>query len=383
MDSGRKMRNIAYVVGGLWRHHPGLHSKVLGAARVWEANGATVKVVLYSEGRVIDCRGNTLSSLPPARAKKLEAYYDTKLNKFRRLAALRHQYAFLKEALADLSPDIVYTRYALPFPGIHRFFGAVCPYVIEINSDDLVEYGLKSSWTGRFNRFFRKGFMRNAAGLCFISREMATSPSFNWYRGKTDVIANSINCDDYPFVGSTANDQVNLCFIGSPGQCWHGLDKINLLSSYYPQWTFHIIGPGRDEYCASGIQPGPNIVFHGYLSGQASKDVLQSIDVGISTLALHRKSMKEASPLKSRQYLAQGIPFISAYDDTDIAAKDFVYQLPNTESNVSDSLAALGDFVIRVFRDEQLRLAARAFAETRLDSRIIERKRLEFISSCL
>lgn len=377
------MRNIAYVVGGLWRHHPGLHSKVLGAARVWEANGAQVKVVLYSEGRVIDCRGNTVSSLPAARAKKLEAYYDTRLNKFRRLAALRHQYAFLKEALVDLSPDIVYTRYALPFPGIHRFFGSVCPYVIEINSDDLVEYGLKSSWTGRFNRIFRRGFMRNAAGLCFISREMAASPSFNWYRGKTDVIANSIDCDDYPFAVRTNNDQVNLCFIGSPGQCWHGLDKINVLSSYYPQWIFHIIGPGRDEYCASGIQPGPNLVFHGYLSGQASKVLLQSMDVGISTLALHRKSMNEASPLKSRQYLAQGLPFISAYEDTDISAKDFVYQLPNTESNVSDTLAALGVFVAGVFRDGALRLAAREFAEARLDSRIIERKRLDFISSCI
>lgn len=377
------MRNIAYVVGGLWRHHPGLHSKVLGAARIWEAHGAQVKVVLYSEGRVIDCKGNTLSSLPVERAKKLEAYYDTKLNKFRRLSALRHQYAFLREVLTDLGPNIVYTRYALPFPGIQRFFGAVCPYVIEINSDDLVEYGLKSSWTGRFNRFFRRGFMRNAAGLCFISREMATSPSFNWYRGKTAVIANSIDCDDYPFTASTANDRVNLCFIGSPGQCWHGLDKINLLSSYYPHWTFHIIGPGRDEYCASGIQPGTNMVFHGYLSGQASKELLQSMDVGISTLALHRKSMNEASPLKSRQYLAQGLPFISAYEDTDITVKDFVYQLPNIESNVSDSLVALGDFVTSVFRNESLRHAARTFAETRLDSRIIESKRLDFILSCL
>lgn len=377
------MKSIAYVVGGLWRHHPGLHSKVLGAARIWESQGVQVRVVLYSEGRVIDCQGNTLSSLSADRAKKLEAYYDHKLNKLRRLAALRHQYIFLRVVLNDLAPDIVYTRYALPFPGIERFFGAVSPYVIEINSDDLVEYGLKSFWTGRFNRVFRKGFIGNAAGLCFISREMASSPSFSWYRGKSDVIANSIDCDDYPFSANTANERVNLCFIGSPGQCWHGLDKINLLSLHYPQWRFHIIGPSRAEYCASGIQPESNMVFHGYLSGLASRQLLQSMDVGISTLALHRKSMNEASPLKSRQYLAQGLPFISAYEDTDIAAKDFVYQLPNTESNVSDSLSALGDFVTKVFRNESLRVAARAFAETQLDSRSVERKRLDFILSCL
>lgn len=377
------MKSIAYVVGGLWRHHPGLHSKVLSAARMWEGAGVQVYIVLYSEGRVIDCQGNTLSSLPAERAKRLEAYYNPKFNKFRRLAALRHQYSYLRGVLVGLKPDIVYTRYAMPFPGIHYFFGAVCPYVVEINSDDLVEYGLKSYWTGLFNRIFRRGFLGNAAGLCFVSREMASSPSFSWYQGRVDVVANSIDCRDYPFSPSTNNDHANLCFIGSPGQCWHGLDKIGLLSSCFPQWTFHIIGPGRAEFCASGVQPGANLVFHGYLSGLESKQLLQSMDVGISTLALHRKSMNEASPLKSRQYLAQGLPFISAYEDTDIPGEEFVCRLPNTESNVSDSFAVLNAFVVRAFRNEPLRRAARAFAENRLDSGCIENKRLHFISTCL
>jgi hypothetical protein len=40
--------------------------------------------------------------------------------------------------------------------------------------------------------------------------------------------------------------------------------------------------------------------------------------------------MSEASPLKSREYLALGLPVIGAYEDTDIPPDDPVYlQLPN------------------------------------------------------
>jgi glycosyltransferase involved in cell wall biosynthesis len=375
--------DIAYIVGGLWRHHPGLHSKVLGAAKVWEKQGAKVTIVLFSEGRILDANGATLSLVPAATASQLEAYYDTKRNKLSRFLSLRYQYAFLKETIVRLAPDVVYTRYALPFPGVERAFGSVCPYIVEINSDDLVEYGLKSKITGLYNRLFRKSFLGHAKGLCFISHEMSVSSSFNWYKGKTAVIANSISCDKYPFNAETGNDQVNICFIGSPKQSWHGLDKIDTLCSRYPEWIFHIIGPDRKEYLVTREAAPDNVVFHGYLSGDEAKQLLMKMDVGISTLALHRKKIHEASPLKSRQYLAQGIPFISAYDDTDIKNIECVYQLPNTEMNVANNLDLIGDFVYKVYRNIALREDARKYAEKEIDSYIVENKRLEFIKSCV
>ena len=377
------MIRIAYVLGGLWRRHPGLQSKVLGAAQVWENQGAKVSVVLFSEGRVLDSQGNTISRVSQKRNKQLEAYYDTDLNKLYRFSMVRHQYAFLKEALSSISPDVVYARYALPFPGIKKAFGSSCPYVLEINSDDLTEYGLKNSITGIYNRIFRKGFLRGARGLCFISREMATSSSFAWYQGKTTVVANSIRCDEYPFSKETGNNHINICFIGSPQQSWHGLDKINALICRYSLWKFHIIGPSRQECMRVGIKNSDNVVFHGYLSAKESKQLLSKMDVGISTLALHRKKMNEASPLKSRQYLVQGIPFISAYDDTGIPLIDCVYKLPNTESNVVDNLDTIGSFINQAFQNLILRQEARTFAVANLDSCVVEYKRYEFLLSCL
>ena len=377
------MTQIAYVVGGLWRHHPGLHAKVLGAAQVWEQMGAHVSIILFSEGRVVDAWGDTLTKETPERVGKLESYYNTDLGKLTRFFGLRHQYRYLKEVLAKLKPDVVYSRYSMPVPGIQRVFGSVCPYVIEVNSDDLIEYGLKNRITGIYNSFFRKFLLDSAAGLCFISRELAASQSFSWYKGNKAVVANSIHCDSFPFVEDTGNQRVNVCFIGSPNQSWHGLDKVRALSELFPEWLFHIIGPEREEFSFGFDSLPENLIFHGYLSGESAKNLLKSIDVGISTLALHRKQMNEASPLKSRQYLAQGIPLICAYEDTDVPRREFICSLPNTETGVSECFDEVEAFVGKVFRNTELRSQAREFAESFLDSSVIEKDRLLFIQSCI
>lgn len=43
---------------------------------------------------------------------------------------------------------------------------------------------------------------------------------------------------------------------------------------------------------------------------------MRNCQVCIGTLALHRKNMTEASPLKTREYLAHGFPVIIGYKDT-------------------------------------------------------------------
>ena len=70
--------------------------------------------------------------------------------------------------------------------------------------------------------------------------------------------------------------------------------------------------------------------------------ILASSDVALGTLALHRKGMSEAAPLKVREYLLRGIPVVIGYDDPDLADRPwFVLQLPNTESNVRDAVAEI------------------------------------------
>ncbi len=94
--------------------------------------------------------------------------------------------------------------------------------------------------------------------------------------------------------------------------------------------------------------------------------------------------MKEACPLKVRQYLAQGLPVLAASEDTDISSdQDFYFQLPNCEGNVLDNRKTIEKFVWSVFGSAGLRREAREYAMTRMTVEKKERDRLCFFQSLL
>jgi hypothetical protein len=108
------------------------------------------------------------------------------------------------------------------------------------------------------------------------------------------------------------------------------------------------------------------------------------MDVGISTLALHRKNMNEACPMKVRQYLAQGLPVLAASYDTDIQSDQCFYlQLPNCEENIRPHARDIIDFIQSVFGRYAIREKAREFAIANLAVEMKEVKRLNFLRSVL
>jgi hypothetical protein len=122
--------------------------------------------------------------------------------------------------------------------------------------------------------------------------------------------------------------------VGSPGMSWHGVDKLVWLAEQYPELHIHIVGYSKDDLSQSIPE---NVSLHGYLQPADVKQVLMKTDVAFGTLALHRKKMMEASPLKVREALAYGIPVVLGYDDTDLrdVKSDLFLFLPNTPDNVS------------------------------------------------
>jgi hypothetical protein len=134
-----------------------------------------------------------------------------------------------------------------------------------------------------------------------------------------------------------------LLFLGAGGMPWHGVDKLRLLAEAKPDWTIDIIGLQRSEI-SSNVPPNMN--FHGTLLKSEYQPLLDSAAVGIGTLALHRKSMDEACALKTREYLAHGLPVVLGYKDTDFSGKeDFICQIENTEDNIRNNIGKIVAFV--------------------------------------
>lgn len=277
-------------------------------------------------------------------------------------------------AVRAFKPDIIYLRWSMYVFPAHRIFN-IAPVVIEINTDDVSQHEMLGAMYSLYNRLTRPIFLTGAAGLVFTSTELQSSASFSGYHRPSVVIANGIDLSRNPVTPAPGNERLRVGFIGTPDLAWQGVDKITRLAELCPDLDFDIIG-----YDDPGSTPH-NLFFYGYLDNDKARVVLARDDVGLGTLALHRKSMQEASSLKTREYLAYGIPVIIPYKDTDLddLKVDTILHIPNSEDSIERTWQTIRDFVYRM----KGRRVERDLIIHRIDSRIKEKKRLEFFSSCI
>jgi len=363
--------------------HSGVLAKIRSSVSFWDESGVDSFVILYEERVVYDAKFNVIYS----EVGSSNSWFDRLAQESRlfKLASFWCQYSFLKRALNKVKPDVTYCRYIFPMLGLRRSLRSAGRLVLEVNSDDECEYYIKRKITGIYNSLFRKYFLSRVDCLVFVTEELVFAKSFLSERNKPKVvIGNSVDVGSYTFVEKTGNDVANIVFIGSPHQAWHGLDKISALATLLPDNNFHVIGPSKEEYLASGGEEVGNIIFHGYLEQDKANILVSTMDVGLSTLSLYVKNMFEACPLKSRQYLSQGVPMIMGYKDPDMIGElEFVLSLPCNETNVVDHLKEICSFIKRCHGNKELRFKSRSFASEKLDISIKENERLIFLKSIL
>jgi hypothetical protein len=272
-------------------------------------------------------------------------------------------------ACARLGIDVVYSRQLPPAPGLRSLVRGR-PFVLEINGD----VSREMSALQRMSRVRARSLqLRHADGVVFVSRELerACKPEPR----RSLVLANPCP-PGAPAAGATRPARPTLVMIGYAKHDWSGMDKVVALAEALPDLDFVMIGAEL---------PGPrNLRCHGPLSQAEADRVMSGCTVGIGPLALHRKGMFEASPLKSRNYLALGLPIIQAYEDTDLTeADDCVLQLPNSDDNVQRNLGRIREFAFRAYGDPALSRRALELGRGRLSLEHKERERLAFIASCV
>ena len=96
-------------------------------------------------------------------------------------------------------------------------------------------------------------------------------------------------------------------------------------------------GPEIEKYrsLVSDLKLQDSVIFHGKLVGDKLEAIYHKASIGVNSLAIHRQNLKKESTLKSREYVAHGLPFItsSPADALDSAsAKKYVFTVPADES---------------------------------------------------
>ena len=340
----------------------GVGNKIRKQISIWELMGHSTKVFSLTPAPI---------SIPSANlfifnnAPKVPGLNILIRENSRSLGLIR-----LLSALRKYKPDLIYFRFGLfTFPLQYLF--KIAPTVLEVNSNDLDEYRARGNFFYWLNRITRNVIFSRCAGWVFTSYELANLQQNQKYKKQTCIISNGIELDKYKFLLPTNNQTPVLTLVGSPGMNWHGVDKLFYLAQTYSDLEINIIGYQSKDF----DKPIPsNMHLHGYLTPEHVRKILTETDVVFGTLALHRKRMNEASPLKVREALSYGIPIILAYQDTDLIdiKSDQILLLPNTEDNVIENAKRIREFAFQAIGK---RIDRNSISD-RIDQRLKEKKRL-------
>lgn len=169
-------------------------------------------------------------------------------------------------------------------------------------------------------------------------------------------------------------------------QEYHGIERlIEGLHVYYTSGgkrsiIFRVVGYSNDNTLENlkklsiryGLQN--NIIFTGEKRGEELHELISQSDIGVCSLGLYKLGIQVASPLKSREYLAYGLPMISGCKMYLFDEKDFPYclEFPNDSTPIDiEKVVSFYDsiYVNNERNTEQIISIIRQFAEENIDIR--------------
>ena len=110
---------------------------------------------------------------------------------------------------------------------------------------------------------------------------------------------------------------------------------------------------------------------------------MERAHLAVSTLALHRKQMRQACALKTREYVARGLPFVIGHEDPDLGrpeAAPFHFAVPADDSPV-EAEAILGFASRLASSGNEVAVEMRRYAADVLDWRPKLARYLDFCRS--
>lgn len=159
---------------------------------------------------------------------------------------------------------------------------------------------------------------------------------------KTIHICNGIDFESVS-VRTPQNDTDEIRLVAVAGLAkWHGYDRLlEGLGKYYQtdgkrKVYFYIVGDGpvRGEYerIVEKYKIQRYCIFEGVKKGKELDEIYNKCDIGIEVLAAFRKDVFLSSSLKSREYAAKGLPFLTASKSDVFENQEFVLKVPEDET---------------------------------------------------
>lgn len=338
----------------------GIRKKVQRQSAAWAALGHEVRLFVYATEA-------DLAQSPLAREAGVPVECFTYRDVMRRGEGL----AKVERALRAWQPDLVYTRWTFVYPALVRIMRRF-PTVVEVIGAELEELKRRSRVLYYYARLTNLIVGRLGAGFVHGNPELVQM-SASWRKGPATVVSNGIDLDQFELFPAPQNPSPVTVFLSSSDAPWHGLDEILRCAEALPHWRFEMIGLEAPEGAPA------NTVWHGRLERAQYDPILAQADVAWAPLSLFRKGQSIADALKTREYMAHGIPIIIGGGDPDLTeGMPCVLHLPNSEGNVMQNLERVVAFVEAMQGQRVPRESIAHFA-----SQVKEQRRVEFLESVM
>jgi glycosyltransferase involved in cell wall biosynthesis len=307
------VNKIAYVLVCYNAANSGVYKKILDQVTAWKRAGYIVQLFV-----ITDEHSKTLW-------QKIDSSVTTLIDSNFAAKLLNRMKILLLAAKSQ--PSLIYLRDNFPI-WIPK---TSIPIVIEIQS--LVGQELKLRSRNKYQMFgvLKKIIYSRVTGAVYVTEELMTKNEFQLKSQIPKIaIGNGIDLSRIERLSRRTQVKPALFFVGSPNQPWHGVQELVEFGKLNAAIEIHIVG-------TDGVDSEPNIFFHGTLSADQYRTLASRCQAGIGSLNLSKNNMREASPLKVREYLALGLPVILKYKDTDLSSgEDYILELPADQQPLSD-----------------------------------------------
>lgn len=175
-----------------------------------------------------------------------------------------------------------------------------------------------------------------------VDRIMTYSDDDRIWGIPTLKLSNCVSYDDIPSRSKAYKTQkktIRLTCVAN-FKYWHGIDRmINGMKKYGGDYNvvLNIVGEGEEISRLKQLSDGiNNVVFHGLKTGDELTKIFNETDIAVDALGRHRSGVYYNSSLKGKEYVARGIPVVSAVETELDHMEDFPYylKLPADESYI-------------------------------------------------
>lgn len=284
------------------------------------------------------------------RLKNKDIYINDKFLKKSKIRYFSYKDIYKGLKRENLKYDFAYVRYARGNYNLYKTVRLLkknnikviieiptYPYISEINIKSLkgtIDFILDKMLINKYQKYVYK-----------ISTTSLDNKIFNL---DTIKISNGIDLGKFPILDdlNRSTERINLLGIGNLAK-WHGYDRvIKGLSEYYNKGGnekvhFYIVGDGSGksylQELTSRLKINKYVHFLGSKNGTELDEIFNDMHIGVSSLALFRAGGGH-DPIKSKEFIARGLPILLAYNDKLIDANlPYVFKVEENESSIDIS----------------------------------------------